>query len=117
MIPGRFYHGPHNIPPFGTSLLRADDFRKVNGYSELYRAYGWEDNDLYNRLEASGSQRRLYDDRIVEHLEHSDELRTQYRDQQGKKLHETIWENRTIEPWTTNHLQADKNAVRHNFWI
>jgi hypothetical protein len=117
MVPGRFYHGPHNIPPFGTSLVRIDDFRKINGYSELCRSYGWEDNDLYNRLDASGLQRRLYDDRMVEHIDHSDELRIVHRDQRGKKLHETVWENKELELWTPNHKQADKPHLRYEFKI
>jgi len=72
LVPGKFFHGPHNIPPFGTSLVRMEDFKKVNGYSELYPAYGWEDNDLYNRLEASGLRRCFFDERMVEHIEHDD---------------------------------------------
>jgi len=117
LVPGRFYHGPHNIPPFGTSLVRVGDFRAVNGYSELYTAYGWEDNDLYNRLEASGLQRCLYDDRMVEHQEHDDELRSQHRDQKGRKLHETVWDNRKLETWTTNHRQTEKPYSKRVFHL
>jgi glycosyltransferase involved in cell wall biosynthesis len=117
LVPGRFYHGPHNIPPFGTSLVRAADFRAVNGYSELYTAYGWEDNDLYNRLETNGLQRCLYDDRIVEHKDHDDELRSQHRDQKGRKLHETVWDNRKIEAWTPTHKQAEKTFSKRVFLV
>jgi len=112
MVPGRFYHGPHNIPPFGTSLVRREDFWNVNGYSELYPAYGWEDNDLYNRLEESGLQRCLYDDRMVEHMEHDDELRARHRDQKGMLLHETVWANRDIEKWTKVHSRAVRPFVK-----
>jgi len=117
MVPGRFYHGPHNIPPFGTSLVRTDEFRAVNGYSELYPAYGWEDNDLYNRLEASGIRRCFFDDRMVEHIEHSDELRVKHRDQRGRKLHETVWDNRKIELWTTTHVQSQKSFSKNEFQL
>lgn len=106
MVPGRFYHGPHNIPPFGTSLVRAGDFRAVNGYSELYPAYGWEDNDFYNRLEESGLRRCIYDDRLASHIDHDDDLRAKHRDQRGRMLHETVWANREIEKWTTSHARA-----------
>jgi len=109
LVHDRFYHGPHNIPPFGTSLVRMEDFWNVNGYSELYLSYGWEDNDLYNRLEASGLRRCFYDERMVEHIDHDDSLRAQYRDQRGRKLHETIWHNRDeVEAWTSNHKRAEK---------
>ena len=117
MTPGRFYHGPHNIPPFGTSLVRTDDFRNINGYSELYPAYGWEDNDLYNRLEESGLQRCLYDDRMAAHIDHDDELRARHRDQNGKMLHETVWSNRDIEKWTPEHRQSEKLFSLQEFWI
>lgn len=117
MTPGRFYHGPHNIPPFGTSLVRTDDFRKVNGYTELCASYGWEDNDLYNRLDACGLRRCLYDDRMVEHIDHDDQLRIVHRDQQGKKLHETVWENKARELWTSSHKQARKQFSKHEFLI
>jgi hypothetical protein len=118
MVPGKFYHGPHNIPPFGTGLVRMDDFQRINGYSELYPSYGWEDNDLYNRLEESGLQRCFFDERMVEHIEHNDELRTRHRDQRGRKLHETIWENRDkIEKWTSSHRREEKMFTKHEFFL
>jgi hypothetical protein len=118
MEPNRFYHGPHNIPPFGTSLVRTEDFIAVNGYSELYEGYGWEDNDLYNRLEANGVKRCFFDERMVKHIDHDDELRTRHRRQGGKKLHETIWSNRdNVERWTISHTQARKECEEREFFL
>lgn len=117
LSPGKFYHGPHNIPPFGTSIVHMGDFWRVNGYSELYPAYGWEDNDLYNRLEDSGARRRIYDERIASHIEHSDDLRARHRDQKGRMLHETVWSNRDIERWTPEHVRAEKEFTWREFRV
>ena len=36
----------------GILLASSDDFRAVNGYDERIFAYGWDDEDLYERLSA-----------------------------------------------------------------
>jgi hypothetical protein len=115
MVPGRFYHGPHNVPPFGTCVVRKWDFEAINGFSELYPAYGWEDNDLYNRLDELGLRRSFYDERMVEHIDHSDELRAEHRDQRGMELHETVWANKELEKWTPDHVRAYKDFTLHRF--
>lgn len=38
----------------GVFLARAEDFRSVNGYDERITTYGWDDSDLYLRLEKEG---------------------------------------------------------------
>lgn len=96
---GLFYHGPDVIPPFGTSFISRDDFESVNGYSENMPAYGFEDNDLYLRLEEAGCLRYYYDERFVEHIDHSDDLRSCHRGQEGKSLFDTVKMNRNKEKW------------------
>lgn len=48
----------------------------VGGFSEFITTYGWDDDDLYSRLESSGFIRRDVAQNTIHHLDHSDEGRT-----------------------------------------
>ncbi|UWR08984.1 glycosyltransferase [Ruegeria sp. B32] len=47
----------------------------VNGFDERIVTYGWDDDDLYNRLETSGIERRDVAHGTVLHLDHDDNRR------------------------------------------
>ena len=47
----------------------------VNGFDERIVTYGWDDDDLYNRLETSGIERRDVAHGTVFHLDHDDARR------------------------------------------
>jgi GT2 family glycosyltransferase len=46
------------------------------GYSEFFTTYGWEDDEIYDRLQASGLKRKDVDTTTMLHLPHSDAERT-----------------------------------------
>jgi hypothetical protein len=48
----------------------------AGGFNEFITTYGWDDDDLYARLEALGYRRRDIAPSTVHHLPHADDLRT-----------------------------------------
>lgn len=46
-----------------------EDFFHVNGYNEYITTYGWDDCDLYGRLESAGLKKQNF---LTEHLEHQE---------------------------------------------
>ena len=80
----------------GCLVVGKKDFDKVNGYNENIRSYGWEDSDLYNRLDKI-SDRRDIDFDFIHHITHDDCQRSF-----GKDINKLILENKTIaiqKPW------------------
>jgi hypothetical protein len=61
----------------GVFYAAGADFRRVGGYDERIQTYGWDDTDLYLRLNASGLARRALSPGRLHHLYHADEERTQ----------------------------------------
>ncbi len=61
----------------GTFYCGRKDFFGVNGYNEKITTYGWDDADLYGRLEAKGLKRKLLPLDKLAHQPHSDETRIQ----------------------------------------
>jgi hypothetical protein len=60
----------------GQCVVRKTQFEAVNGYSELIRTYGRDDEDLYDRLIARGWERRELPPACFDFLPHSHEERT-----------------------------------------
>lgn len=59
----------------GVFYIRAGDLRAVNGFNEYITTYGWDDDDLYDRLVAAGITRVDVDPGSVTHLDHDDAAR------------------------------------------
>lgn len=55
----------------GTVLIKREDFFSVNGYNERLRLYGWDDDDLYDRLLKKGFKRKVFYQGAIEHMPHS----------------------------------------------
>ena len=92
----------------GCLVVTKKDFDKVNGYNENIRSYGWEDSDLYNRLDKV-SDRRDIDFDLIEHISHDDCQRSF-----GKDINKLILENKTIaiqNPW----LRTSKKSSYFKF--
>ena len=54
----------------GTTYLFRNDFFRVNGYNELLKLYGYDDTDLYTRLENAGLRRLDFNNDYLHHIEH-----------------------------------------------
>jgi len=61
----------------GNAFLYRDDFFKVNGYNEYIKSYGWDDDDLFLRLESLGLKRKYFDIGTLKHLEHTGRMKLQ----------------------------------------
>ncbi len=75
--PGIFYTGnyelarnPNEKHLNGTIFIYRNDFFKVNGYNEFITSYGWDDSELYERIQAQGIIRKDIDHDYLHHIEH-----------------------------------------------
>jgi N-terminal domain of galactosyltransferase len=59
----------------GTLFAHVSHLLTVNGYNERLLQYGYEDEDLYDRLERAGLTWRRCDVRFLDHIPHSDASR------------------------------------------
>ena len=60
-----------------TGLLYAKQksILSVGGYNENIKSWGYEDEDLYLRMEQAGTKRQVIDMDLAYHIPHSDDLR------------------------------------------
>jgi len=80
----------------GCLVVKKQDFDKVNGYNENIVTYGWEDSDIYNRLENT-SERKDINFNFIQHIPHNDNKRAF-----GEDINKMIIENKSIaikKPW------------------
>jgi hypothetical protein len=63
----------------GAMLLWRSDFQSVGGYDERIQTYGWEDEDLFYRLERSGLRRESINYDYIAHVGHDDSSRLQHK--------------------------------------
>jgi glycosyltransferase involved in cell wall biosynthesis len=59
----------------GFFFLRSKDLLKIKGFNEYITTYGWDDDDIYSRLAASGLQRVCVDVKSIYHIPHDDASR------------------------------------------
>lgn len=59
----------------GFFYISREDLLSVNGFNEYITTYGWDDDDIYQRLVDSGLQRRCVDVKTIFHLPHDDARR------------------------------------------
>jgi hypothetical protein len=78
----------------GVIYLTKKDFSLVNGYNEYITTYGYDDCDLYSRLEKRGISRQLINLDKIEHIEHTHFSRVE--NQIVKRLDIEIEKNRLI---------------------
>eukprot|EP00737_Agarophyton_chilense_P002648 gb/GEZJ01003033.1/.p1 GENE.gb/GEZJ01003033.1/~~gb/GEZJ01003033.1/.p1 ORF type:complete len:763 (-),score=107.53 gb/GEZJ01003033.1/:408-2696(-) len=61
----------------GAVFIRRKDFLDVGGYDERIQTYGWDDEDLYNRLGEAGLQKKNISYDHVSHVKHGNAGRAQ----------------------------------------
>lgn len=101
----------------GVAFLFRNDFFKVNGYNEYIKSYGWEDSDLYLRLEKNDLKRYDFNHDYLYHIEHGS--RTLYQNKPGyfknisdsEREHLNIVINRhfgyNTKPWSLMNKMVD----------
>ena len=75
--PGKFFTGnwekarnENETHLSGSIFLYREDFFSVNGYNEFFKTYGWDDTDLFARLESIGLERLTFNFNTLYHIEH-----------------------------------------------
>lgn len=61
----------------GVVYLNTSDFFTVGGYNEYITSYGWDDGDLYERLQRVGLMRLFINNDYFYHLPHEDRHKNQ----------------------------------------
>lgn len=81
---GHYYSGNYNLARNenevhlnGAVFIRRKDFLDIGGYDERIQTYGWDDEDLYDRLGRSGLQKRNVSYDHVSHVQHGNDGRAQ----------------------------------------
>lgn len=64
----------------GQLHCKTEDFWNVNGYHEGITTYGWDDSDIYNRLESSGLNALDFDYDYFNHIASSNKERHKHQD-------------------------------------
>ncbi len=67
--------------------IHTEDLFKVGGFNEFITTYGWDDDDLYDRLTYKGITRQDVAPGTVTHLDHDDEARMGGR----RSARQTAW--------------------------
>lgn len=80
----RYYAGNYNLARNeneihlnGAVFIRRKDFLDIGGYDERIQTYGWDDEDLYNRLSDAGLQKMNISYDHVSHVQHDNTGRAQ----------------------------------------
>jgi len=84
----------------GFFYIRQRDLLGIKGFNEYITTYGWDDDDLYTRLQHSGLKRVCVDTTSIYHIPHDDAQRLGGLDQQPQhalaQLHnDTLFKIRT----------------------
>jgi glycosyltransferase involved in cell wall biosynthesis len=87
---GSFYRsslvsGRPDYETFGTMICARSDFEAVGGYDEVYRGWGGEDRDIYERLVLRGIMEGEYPAKFVTAIHHGDEERAGWAGLQNKQ--------------------------------
>lgn len=84
----------------GQLICRTTDFCEVNGYNERITTYGYDDTDLYNRIEqTTKSKPKDFDYDKMNHIESNSEVRVENQNINVKKRFaiSDLFENQQIE--------------------
>ncbi|MCK9423287.1 MAG: galactosyltransferase-related protein, partial [Bacteroidales bacterium] len=107
--PGNFYSGNWMLGRDenekhlnGSVFLYRKDFFKVNGYNEYIKFYGWDDSDLYIRLESLNLKRLDFNLDTLKHIAH--EARTTFQDTAGYFKNMTDIEKSNLNILTNKYL-------------
>lgn len=98
--PGHFITGLV-APPWngcGCMMVYREDFEAARGYNEALKSWGYEDMDMYGRLEKQGLTRLSFNPSLIVNIPHDDNLRNEFHGNQN--IHETCSQNFEISKTT-----------------
>ncbi|WP_298334811.1 tetratricopeptide repeat protein [uncultured Erythrobacter sp.] len=76
----------------GFFYVSRDDLMSVNGFNEFITTYGWDDDDLYDRLEEAGCKRISVDVSTITHLPHDDVARLEAQTKEYISARGQFWQ-------------------------
>ena len=74
------------IPGKGTMSMTMTAFLAVRGYDELMEGWGWEDNDMYDRLNQLYTFQETQGHPLILQMNHHESLRTEHYKEKDKKV-------------------------------
>lgn len=96
----------------GNLFLYRTDFFKVNGYNEFFKTYGWDDTDLFSRLESLDLERQCFDFDTLHHIDHRGRMAFQSPSKKLQNLSDEEWSrlnifinryiSKKVAPWSVN---------------
>jgi glycosyltransferase involved in cell wall biosynthesis len=91
LSPGHFFV-PSPRPPeaWGTVIVSREDFKRLEGYDEVFEGWGGEDDDFTWRLSKLGSRLATFSGTLLRPLPHADAVRTQYHEIRDRDLNQAI---------------------------
>lgn len=120
----RFAQGQNKSGLTGTVYARPADVLRVNGYNERLTSYGREDDDLYDRLRASGLRRMDVDLGTMDHIPHDDcfrveNLAEEFRGRDVNSLISRSCEVEVCRRWTLDDQMTRWHVVKveRNYWV
>ncbi len=109
LAPGTFLAGDwRNADPGqefinGFFFIARDALMAANGFNEMITTYGWDDDDLYDRLKEAGLNRIGVEVDTIAHLEHDDAART--------GASENTFDNARAELWSRTDTKINANRI------
>lgn len=80
-------NGKRDFETYGTFVCHRRAFESVKGYDELFRGWGGEDDDLYDRLKLFNVGEAYYPSDFVSAIPHDDLERVTFYSEKSKKNH------------------------------
>jgi glycosyltransferase involved in cell wall biosynthesis len=91
LVPGFFYLQEavgegRNAETCGTVLCTRHDYDLVQGYDEMYRGWGGEDEDFYDRLCPAGTNKGFFPAHFIHAISHDDSERVFFQSRRDKSF-------------------------------
>ncbi|GAB0498150.1 hypothetical protein MMPV_009491 [Pyropia vietnamensis] len=95
----------------GALVVKRADLLAIGGYDERLQTYGWDDEDLYRRLVASGLAKRTIDYDTITHVPHGDRERAQASVRfVGVEIDMNALLLRSLPPWSAELAAETRSA-------
>ena len=112
VLPNVFYAGDHykaddenEAHLSGIVYAKLSDLLSVNGYNERMTTYGYDDDDLYERLQLAGLSRHTVNHKAFYHIPHSNAIRLQHQPKRILNVYKEAEFNCSLardNPWGRN---------------
>ena len=97
----------------GILYTYSSDFWKVGGYDERIQSYGWEDDDLFNRLGSIGLRSKPINMARIHHLFHGDKMRSARSNEVLFSTQYNRFLSQYAQPWNADspHIEFERTSL------